>query len=118
MSNFFDKYFNIKKMLEEKREYKQQMARIKALPEDYQYVYNKIQEHMWLFAAGSGYDMIEIQYGLIDLFEGGAAAGKSVLEITGDDVASFVDELLKSAKTYTENRRTKLNEDISKKLKG
>ena len=33
MSEFFDNYFNIKKMIESKREYKQQMARVKALPE-------------------------------------------------------------------------------------
>ncbi len=109
-------YFNIKKMIESKREYKAQMARVKALPEDYRFVYDKIQANMWMFAAGDGYDMLKIQYGLIDLFEEGAANGKRVLDITGDDVAGFCDELLKNAKTYTENWRTKLNRDISARL--
>jgi DNA-binding ferritin-like protein (Dps family) len=116
MSEFFDNYFNIKKMIESKREYKQQMARVEALPEDYQYVFKKIQGHMWMFAAGSGYDMMKIHYGLIELFEAGAADGKHVLEITGEDVAAFCDELLRSASTYTENWREALNRDILKKL--
>ena len=42
MSEFFDNYFNIKKMIESKREYKEQMARVEVLPEDYQYVFKKI----------------------------------------------------------------------------
>jgi DNA-binding ferritin-like protein (Dps family) len=116
MSEFFDNYFNIKKVIESKREYKEQMTRVKALPEDYQYVFKKIQGHMWNFAAGSGYDMLKIHYDLIELFEAGAADGKHVLEITGEDVAAFCDELLRSAKTYTENWREALNRDILKKL--
>ncbi|HBL49681.1 DUF1048 domain-containing protein [Syntrophomonas wolfei] len=116
MSEFFDNYFNIKKMIESKREYRQQMARVEALPKDYQYVFKKIQEHMWMFAAGSGYDMMEIHSGLIELFEAGAADGKHVLEITGEDVAAFCDELLRSARTYTEDWREALNRDILKKL--
>lgn len=116
MSEFFDNYFNIKKMIKSKREYKQQMARVEALPKDYQYVFKKIQSHMWMFTAGSGYDMMKIHYDLIELFEAGAADGKHVLEITGEDVASFCDELLRSARTYTEDWREALNRDILKKL--
>lgn len=116
MSEFFDNYLNIKKMIESKREYKQQMARVEALPKDYQYVFKKIQGHMWMFAAGSGYDMMKIHYDLIELFEAGAAEGKHVLEITGEDVAAFCDELLRSARTYTEDWCEALNRDILKKL--
>ncbi len=116
MSEFFDNYFNIKKMIESKREYKQQMARVEALPKDYQYVFKKIQGHMWMFAAGSGYDMLKIHYDLIELFETGAADGKHVLEITGEDVAAFCDELLRNARTYTEDWREALNRDILKKF--
>ncbi|MDR2360643.1 MAG: DUF1048 domain-containing protein [Oscillospiraceae bacterium] len=118
MSKFFDDYLNIPKMLESKREYKSQMARVDALPGDYQFVFKKIQSHMWMFAAGSGYDMMKIHYDLIELFESGAANGKHVLEITGNDVAGFCDELLRSAKTYTEDWRIKLNREIAEKLGG
>jgi len=116
MPEFFNDYFNIRKMLESKREYKRQMARVEALPKDYQYVFKKIQRHMWMFAAGIGYDMMKIHYGLIELFEVGAADGKHVLEITGEDVATFCDELLRCASTYTENCREALNRDIQKKF--
>ena len=114
MSEFFDNYLNIGKMIQSKREYKRQMARVEALPKDYRYVFKKIQSHMWMFAAGSGFDMLKIHYDLIELFESGAADGKHVLEITGEDVASFCEELLRSAKTYTENWREQLNRDIQK----
>lgn len=116
MSEFFDNYFNIPKIIKSKQEYKKHMARVDALPEDYQYVFKKIQNHMWMFAAGNGYDMMKIHYDLIELFEAGAAEDKHVLEITGEDVAAFCDELLRSAQTYTEGWREKLNRDIMKKV--
>lgn len=105
-----------KKLIGDKKEYKLMMARVEAMPEDYQFVFKKIQHYMWNFAAGDGYDMLKIQYELIDLFETGVAEGKRVLEITGEDVAAFCDDLLKSAKTYTENWREALNSDVMKKL--
>ena len=116
MSGFFDDYFNIKKMIQSKREYKKQMARVEALPKEYQYVFKKIQERMWMFAAGAGYDMMKIHDDLVELFEAGAADGKGVLEITGEDVAAFCDELLRSARTYTEDQREAFNRDILKKV--
>lgn len=116
MSRFFNNYLNVPKMIKEKKAYKQQMARVDALPEDYRFVFKKIQSHMWMFASGAGYDMMKIHYDLIDLFEAGAAEGKSVLEVTGDDVAGFCEELLRSARTYTEDWRTKLNREIAQKL--
>lgn len=116
MSGFFDDYFNIKKMMQSKREYKEQMARVEALPKEYQYVFKKIQERMWMFAAGAGYDMMKIHDDLVELFEAGAADGKGVLEITGEDVAAFCDELLRSARTYTEDQREAFNRDILKKV--
>lgn len=47
----------LKKMVGDKKEYRQMMARVKALPGDYQFVYEKIQKYMWGFAAGDGLDM-------------------------------------------------------------
>ena len=106
----------LKKLVWDKKEYKQMMARVEKMPMDYQFVYKKIQEYMWNFAAGDGYDMLKIHYELIDLFETGVADNKQVLEITGDDVASFCNELLENAKTYTADWGKKLNESIMKEL--
>jgi DNA-binding ferritin-like protein (Dps family) len=105
-----------KKLVGDKREYKQMMARVEKLPEDYQFVFQKIQQYTWNFAGGDGLDILKIHYDLIELFEIAVADGKRVLDITGDDVAGFCDELLKNAKTYTENVREKLNRDIMNKL--
>ena len=108
----------LKKMVGDKKEYRQMMKRVEALPEDYRFVYEKMQSYMWNFAAGDGYDMLKIQYELVDLFEDGAADGKQVLEITGEDVAGFCDELLQSAKTYTGKWHASLNRDILKRFEG
>lgn len=106
----------LKKLVNDKKEYKTMMRRVDALPEDYRYAYEKIQKYMWSYASGDGYDMLKIQYDLIDLFEDGAASGKKILDITGEDVASFADELMLNARTYTDKWRQKLNKEISGKL--
>ncbi|MBD8025314.1 DUF1048 domain-containing protein [Ureibacillus sp. Re31] len=105
-----------KKMIGDKKEYKMMMARVEALPEDYQFVFKKIQNYMWNFASGNGMDMLKIQYELIELFEAGAADGREVLDITGEDVASFADELVTNAKTYVAKYRENLNESIKNRF--
>lgn len=107
----------LKKMIGDKKEYREMMARVKALPEEYRFVFEKIQKYMWNYAAGDGYDMLKIHYELVELLEAGAADGKQVLEITGEDVAAFCDELLCNAKTYTAKWRETLNQEIMEKLK-
>lgn len=109
---------SIRKMVQEKREYKQMERRASSLPKDYRFVYGKIQHYMWSFSAGTGLDIIPIFSDLLDLFEIGATEKKPVLEITGEDVAAFCDELLRNTKTYTENWREKLNREIREKLGG
>lgn len=114
MNNF------INKIIGDKREWKRMEARAKALPEEYNFVYHKIQNYMWNFAANhkAGEEMVAIFAELLVLFEEGSANGKRVLEITGKDVASFCDELLRNSKTYTENWRDKLNREINDQLGG
>ena len=104
----------LKKVIGDKKEYRDMMARVKRLPEDYQFVYEKMQHYMWQFAAGDGMDMLKIHYEIIELFENGVMEGKQVLEVTGEDVAEFCDELLRNARTYTENWHDKLNKEIKK----
>ena len=72
-----------KKVAQEKREYRAAMERVRALPEDYRFVYDKIQHYMWGHVAGDGMDMTMILADLVDLFEQGeqtAAARKAILE--------------------------------------
>ena len=113
MSGLFT-YF--KRVAREKREFRQMQGRVKALPEDYTYVFHKIEHYMWGYAGGDGMDTLPILADLLDLFETGASEGKRVLDVTGEDVAAFCDELLRNAKTWTGNRREALNRDILNKL--
>jgi len=104
----------LKKIIGDKKEWKAMEARAKALPKDYRIVYHEIQQYIW---KSSGTDGIDIFKGLLDLFEEGAANGRSALEITGDDVATFCDELIGGgAKTYIDRWREDLNHTIAKKL--
>ena len=96
-----------------KKEWKAIEARAKALPREYRIVYDEMKNYLF---KSAGLGSIEVFKGIVELFEEAAANGKSVLEITGDDVAAFCDELVRGEKTYTENWRQKLNLDIKKKL--
>ena len=91
-------------------------ARADALPGDYRIVYGEIKKYLWRFTAGDGMDIIAILKDLLDLFETGAADGKDALDVTGQDVAGFCDELLRNAKTYTEKWHDELNRNVLDKL--
>jgi DNA-binding ferritin-like protein (Dps family) len=106
----------IKKMIGDKKEYREQMARAEALPEDYRFVFEKIHGYMWSFAGGDGSDMLNTQRELLELFEDGAADGKHVLDVTGEDVVGFCDEFMRDTKKWTDNFRNKLNRDMMNKI--
>lgn len=108
----------MKKIIGDKKEYKEQMLRVNALPEDYRFVYEKMQNYMWSFAGGTGTDMLQTQYALIDLFESAAADGRHVLDVTGEDVAAFCDELIRGNKLWTDNVKNRLNHKMKEKLDG
>jgi DNA-binding ferritin-like protein (Dps family) len=74
------------------------MARVKALPQDYRIVYNEFQNYLFKVGIYEQNDWSKAFSGLVDLFEEGAMLGKGVLEVTGEDVASFCDELLNNTK--------------------
>ncbi|MGO4544107.1 DUF1048 domain-containing protein [Paenibacillus sp. 2TAB23] len=106
----------IKKMIGDKKEYREQLARAEALPEDYRFVFEKIHGYMWSFAGGDGSDMLNAQHELIALFESSAADGKHVLDVTGEDVVGFCDEFLRDTKKWTDNFRKKINRDMMNKF--
>ncbi|MDW7618126.1 DUF1048 domain-containing protein [Peribacillus simplex] len=80
--------------LESKKEYKAFMKKVNSLPKDYAFVFKKIQKYMWNFGYGFGEEIIN----LYELFEASAAEGKHVLDVTGEDVAAFADELMALSK--------------------
>jgi DNA-binding ferritin-like protein (Dps family) len=91
----------IQDIIEGKRQWRAHLARVKALPPDYQIVYKEIQRYF--FKVGPvGLTDGTLLPGLLDFFEEGAAAGKGVLEVVGSDVAAFCDELLRDSPTYAD----------------
>ena len=107
----------IKNMINDKKEYKEQLSRVEKLPEDYRFVFKKIQEYIWSFAGGDGSDMLKVQQELIELFEMSSANGKHILEVTGEDVAGFCDDFICDTKKWTDKYGDKLNSNINDKLK-
>ena len=110
----------IKRVAGEKREFRQMQARVKALPQDYAYMYHKIQHYMWghswQHTGGEEMDLTPLFADLLDLFETAAAEGKRVLDVTGEDVAAFCVELLQNTRTSTGSQGEALNRDIMNKL--
>ncbi|MGW4717845.1 DUF1048 domain-containing protein [Nocardia sp. NPDC004260] len=91
----------IRDIIEGKKEWRAHMARVKALPLDYRIVYKEMQKYLFKvgpveLADGS------LLPGLLDFFEEGIAAGKGVMEVIGDDVAAFCDDLIKDSRTYAD----------------
>jgi DNA-binding ferritin-like protein (Dps family) len=91
----------IQDIIEGKKQWRAHMARVKALPPDYRIVYKEMQKYF--FKVGP-VDLVDgnLLSGIVDFFEEGVAAGKGVLELIGDDVAAFCDELVKDSRTYAD----------------
>jgi DNA-binding ferritin-like protein (Dps family) len=88
-------------IIEGKKQWRAHMARVKALPPDYQIVYKEIQRYLFKvgpIAVSDG----RLLSGIVDFFEEGVAAGKGVLELIGNDVAAFCDDLVKDSRTYAD----------------
>jgi DNA-binding ferritin-like protein (Dps family) len=91
----------IRDIIDGKKQWRAHVARVRALPPDYQIVYKEMQKY--LFKVGP-VDLVDgpVLPGIVDFFEEGAATGKGVLEIVGADVAAFCDDLIKDSRTYAD----------------
>ncbi|QAT39081.1 DUF1048 domain-containing protein [Clostridium sp. JN-9] len=107
----------IQDIIEGKKEWRAHMARVKALPKDYQIVYKEIQKYLYKVGPIELTEGIGLLSGIIDLFEEGAAIGKGVLEVTGSDVAAFCDDLIKGSKTYADIYQKSVDQEVNKAMK-
>lgn len=106
----------IQEIIEGKKEWRAHMARVKALPPDYQIVYKEIQKYLFKVGPVEFTDGTGLLSGIIDLFAEGAALGKGVLEVTGNDVAAFCDDLIKDLKTYADIYQESVDQEVKKAL--
>jgi DNA-binding ferritin-like protein (Dps family) len=100
-------------IIEGKREWRAHMARVKALPADYQIVYKEIQKYFFKIGPVELPDLLS---GILDFFEEGVAADKGVLELIGNDVAGFCDELVKDSRTHADIYQESVSEEIGKSI--
>jgi DNA-binding ferritin-like protein (Dps family) len=92
---------SIKDIIEGKKQWRAHVARVKALPPDYQIVYKEMQKYLFKVGPVSLSDG-SLLSGIVDFFEEGVAAGKGVVELIGTDVAAFCDDLIKDSPTYAD----------------
>jgi DNA-binding ferritin-like protein (Dps family) len=107
----------IQAIIESKREWRTHMARVKALPQDYQIVYKEIQKYLFKVGPVELTEGTGLLSGIVDLFEEGVVSGKGVLEMTGSDVAAFCDGLVKDSNTYTDIVQESVGQEVSKAMK-
>lgn len=98
--------------LNEKKRYKENEKRAKALPAEYAEAYDTIKHYLW---NTSGILTIDPLVALVDMLEEAAANGKHVIDVTGPDVAAFADDLVSGEKSYKDQQRKKLNDKLNKR---
>lgn len=108
---------SIQDIIEGKKEWRAHMARVKALPQDYQIVYKEIQKYLFKVGPVELTGSTDLLSGIVDFFEGGAALGKGVLEVTGSDVAAFCDNLIKDSKTNADTYQESVDQKVGKSMK-
>ncbi len=102
--------------LGEKKEYKNLVKRVDALPKEYRLAFKKIQNYMYTVGSPHGdlvmFTDLTMFTNLVELFEESAAEGKGVLEVIGSDVSKFVDEYMNAYSSDSETIRQKINREI------
>lgn len=95
--------------MDEKKRYRANEKRAKALPAEYAEAYKEIKQYLW---STSGILTIEPLITLVDMLEEAAASDKRVTDLTGPDVAAFADELVRDESSYKDKLRKKLNDKL------
>ena len=102
--------------LEQKKQWRQYRARVKALPEPYRGAANAVERYF--MATGSitvdGDKLVLMFSDLADLWERTAADRTPVRDILGDDPAEFAEAFAQaySGKRWTDKERERLNKAI------
>lgn len=102
MSNGKKWYEWVTGSLEEKRQYKQQKARVQELPPAYRETYEGVERYLMYYAGLSkGDELLQMLEDLEHLVAQAAADGTPVRELLGDDPVAFAEEF---ASNYTDSQ--------------
>lgn len=102
--------------LEQKKQYKQSLARLKELPQPYAKAAAGLLRYLMNQSGITDAEtMISMYSDLADLFEGAAANGTSLRELLGEDPAEFADDFAQAygGKRWTDKERARLAQAIS-----
>ena len=113
VKSFFNNYFNIKNIMEQKKEYKKIQQRVKKLPEDYQYVFKELEKRIWLETEIFDEELKIIYEDILSMFENGIKNNQNVCDIVGKNIYEFIDDTIKS---LSNNKSKKQEEKINKKI--
>jgi DNA-binding ferritin-like protein (Dps family) len=91
----------IQDIIEGKKQWRAHLARVKALPRDYQIVYKEVQKYLFKVGPVSLTDGPLLSE-IVDFFEHGAADRKGALELLGPDIAAFCDGLIGDTPTFAD----------------
>jgi DNA-binding ferritin-like protein (Dps family) len=101
--------------LEQKKQYKQQQARVDALPEPYHAAAKAFQRYfMYYGGITDGDTLIQMGGDHVDLWERAAADQTPIREIVGDDPVEFAESFARAytAKQWIDKERTRLTKAI------
>ncbi|MDR2977069.1 MAG: DUF1048 domain-containing protein [Streptococcaceae bacterium] len=107
--NLFDRALG----LEEKKVWRAFEARAKALPADYFEDYKQMKKYIWLTGISKWRDIKFVFDHVLDMLEELAAEGRKVTDVTGPDVAAFLDDMA-DKNTWESKQREKLNKKVGK----
>jgi DNA-binding ferritin-like protein (Dps family) len=87
----------LKKMVDEKRQYRQYRARKEDLPDDYRAAVDAVERYLMYFGAITRGDILVYMLNdLADLFEQSVADGTPIRGIVGDDPVEFAETFLQN----------------------
>ena len=101
--------------LEQKKQYKQHMARIEALPEPYRSPAKALHRYFMYQGGILDGDTLVTMFGdFVDLWEQAVADGTPVRTIVGDDPVEFAETFVQaySGKQWIDKERARLNKAI------
>jgi DNA-binding ferritin-like protein (Dps family) len=96
---------SIRDLIDGKKAWRAHVARVRALPPDYQLVYREIQKYLFKVGPTDLHDG-DLLTRIVDFFEEGAATGRGVIDVVGHDVAAFCDDLIEDSRSTGDGLRS------------
>ena len=103
--------------MDAKKEYKAYKKRISELPDGYRDIFEEIEKYMMHFGNGNE-EFMKTLYNLLDMFEESAAENKNIMDIVGNDIGTFCEDILKAVPeiTWENDYKKKLQRRLNEKI--